>query len=96
LRYELIPPSSLAELAKIYTDGAQKYGDENYLKGMSWRRVMASIIRHIEAARAGVLVDPESGSPPLAHAAWGCFTLMLYQKYNLGENDLVSEELRYD
>lgn len=93
LRYDLVPPSSLAELALVYTDGAQKYGDENYMKGMSWRRVTASLLRHVEAYRAGESTDSESGSPHLAHAAWACFTLMLYELYGLGEDDRVAKEV---
>ena len=93
LRYDLVPPSSLAELAKVYTDGAAKYGDENYLQGMSWRRVTASLLRHVEAYRAGESNDMESRSPHLAHAAWACFTLMLYEQAGIGEDDRVAKEL---
>lgn len=94
LRYDLVPPFPLAELAQVYTDGAHKYGDENYLQGMSWRRVTASLMRHIEAYRTGETFDEESGSPHLAHAAWACFTLMLYEHAGLGEDDRVAKELK--
>jgi len=94
LRYDLIPPSPLRELAQVYTDGAKKYGDENYLRGMSWRRVTASLMRHVEAYRAGETTDLESGSPHLAHAAWACFTLILYEQAGIGEDDRVAKELK--
>ena len=88
LRYDLIPTYPLKELAKVYTDGAAKYGDENYLKeGMNWKRVIASLLRHVEAYRACEDLDPESGSHHLAHAAWCCFTLLTYQYLGLGEDD---------
>ncbi len=92
LRYDLVPPYPLSELAQVYTDGARKYGDENYRKGMSWRRVLGSVMRHIEACREGQWLDTESGSPHAAHAAWGCFTLMLYEKEGLGTDDRLPEE----
>ncbi len=94
LRYDLVPPFPLAELTQVYTDGARKYGDVNYLKGMSWNRVTASLMRHIEAYRAGESIDSESGSPHLAHAAWACFTLMLYEEAGIGEDDRVAKELK--
>lgn len=88
LRYDLVPTYPLRELAKVYTDGAAKYGDENYLKqGMNWKRVIASLLRHVEAYRARENTDPESGSPHLAHAAWCCFTLLTYEHLALGEDD---------
>lgn len=90
LRYDLIPPFPLSQLAQVYTDGAAKYGDENYLKGMPFRRVLAALIRHVEAYRAGETLDPESGSPHMAHAAWQCFTLMAYENLGVGEDDRVT------
>lgn len=87
LRYDLIPPEALEELAAVYTMGAAKYADENWRKGMSWRRVFAAIMRHAWAWMRGEDRDSESGLPHLAHAAWGCFTLMAYAKGNLGQDD---------
>lgn len=93
LRYDLVPPQALRELTQVYTDGAAKYGDENYMKGMSWKRVIASLLRHVEAYRAGEDTDKESGSPHLAHAAWCCFTLMTYAHHGLGEDDRNSSSI---
>lgn len=87
LRYDLVPPYALSQLVQVYTDGAAKYGDVNYLKGMAYRRVLAALMRHVEAYRTGESTDPDSGSPHLAHAAWACFTLITYELYDLGEDD---------
>lgn len=87
LRYDLIPSYALHELAQVYTDGAKKYGDSNYLQGMSWRRVLAALMRHVEAFRAGEDIDLESGSPHMAHAAWQCFALLVYANEGLGDDD---------
>lgn len=87
LRYDLIPVRPLRNLAGVYTMGAVKYGDLNYLKGMKWSRVYAAIMRHLEAWRRGEELDPESGLPHTAHAAWGCFTLQEYAKRSIGEDD---------
>ena len=82
IRYDLVPASELEELARVYTMGAIKYGDKNYLKGggLNEGRVYAAIIRHIQAQRMGKHIDSESKLQALAHAAWGCFTLMEYER----------------
>lgn len=87
LRYDLVPPFPLSELARVYTIGAAKYGDDNYLGGMAWQRVLAAMMRHLEAFRAGESIDQKGGQLHLASVAWCCFTLMLYEKEGLGVDD---------
>lgn len=87
LRYDLIPPECLDALAYVYTIGAQKYGDHNWLKGMKWGRVIAAAYRHLAAWRQGRTIDPEDAQHPLASVAWCMFTLMFYEQYKLGEDD---------
>lgn len=52
-RFDLIPPTMLDRLAKIYEAGAVKYGEHNYRKGMPLSRIMDSAIRHINKYRLG-------------------------------------------
>lgn len=87
LRYDLIPPDALEELAKVYTLGAEKYGDRNWEKGLRWGRVFGAVFRHFIAWAKGEDRDEETGLHPLAHAAWGCLTLLAYAKRNIGEDD---------
>lgn len=87
LRYDLIPGYPLEELAKIYTYGAQKYDPDNYLKGMPWRKVIGPLFRHLWKWVQGEIIDEESGHHHLAHVAWNVFTLMIYEKENLGTDD---------
>lgn len=96
LRYDLIPPYALEQLVRVYTHGAAKYSDVNYLKGggMSYRRILAALMRHVEAFRAGETDDPDSGLPHMAHAAWQCFTLMTYEVFldePKDDRDMVQE-----
>lgn len=77
-RYDLLPAYPLEMLALIYTFGARKYEDNNWRKGLRWGRVFAAVMRHLWAFWQGEDLDPESGLPHLAHAAWGLFTLMEY------------------
>lgn len=78
LRFDLIPPGPLKDLAAVYTVGASKYGDRNWEQGLAWGRVFAAIQRHLWAWWGGEDLDPEDGLSHLAHAAWGCFTLLEY------------------
>ena len=78
LRFDLIPPGALKELAAVYTVGASKYGDRNWEQGLAWGRVFAALQRHLWAFWGGEELDPEDGLSHLAHAAWGCFSLIEY------------------
>ena len=77
-RYDLLPAVPLQQLVDIYTFGAGKYADHNWRKGLAWSRVFGALMRHLWAFWRGEDNDPESGLPHLAHAAWGCFTLLEY------------------
>lgn len=80
LRMDLIPADSLRDLADVYTMGAKKYADENWRKGIEWKRIYGAILRHLTLWFLGQDVDLESGLSHLAHAAWGCFTLLNYRR----------------
>ena len=70
-RYDLIPPGPLFRLARIYEDGAVKYDDDNWRKGIPMRRFLDSAERHLQKFKAG-FVDEDH----LAQAAWNIFGLM--------------------
>lgn len=78
LRYDLIPPECLRELAHVYTIGARKYADDNWKNGLERKRIEAALFRHNEAARSGEVRDPEDGQRHLASVAWCAFSLMWY------------------
>ena len=80
LRFDLIPVSAIEELARVYTQGAQKYGEYNWNKGLSWSRIFAAIMRHLWAFWRGENNDQETGISHAAHAAWGCFALIEYAR----------------
>ena len=52
-RYDLIPPTLLRRLAKLYESGAIKYSDWNWSKGIKNSRCMDSALRHINQYREG-------------------------------------------
>ncbi len=87
LRYDLIPPDALRELARVYTVGAQKYGERNWEKGMSWSRAFGSKMRHSWDWFMGVEADPEDGLHPLAHGAFRDLQLLSYSLRKIGIDD---------
>ncbi len=52
-RFELITPIALYELAMHYSNGAKKYGDDNWTKGQPLRRYIESLERHLFKEKMG-------------------------------------------
>lgn len=77
-RMELLSPFALEEMAKVMTMGAVKYGDENWRMGLSWRRVLGAVLRHVFAYMRREDKDPETGLSHLAHASCGLMFLLEY------------------
>ena len=80
-RYDLIPVGPLKRLAMLYMRGAEKYNDNNWMKGQEWSRTYASLLRHIYNWREG-----ERTEDHLAAVVWNAMALMYYEE-NLPELD---------
>jgi hypothetical protein len=78
LRYDLIAPNALEELALVYTEGAKKYNDRNWENGIPWCRIFAAMMRHAWAWFKGS-VRHERGMHHLASVAWCAFALIEYE-----------------
>lgn len=87
LPLDQIPPAFLFELAKVFQHGEKKYTKNNWLKGMAWTVCIGCIFRHVLAWVLGERNDQESGCHHLAHAAWNCMALFVYETYKLGTDD---------
>lgn len=77
-RFDLIPPSVLWELAEHYGKGAEKYDDNNWMKGYDWKLSFASAIRHLMSFWKGEDYDTDVPIAPTKHvvaAAWHCIAL---------------------
>lgn len=64
-RYDLITPIGLRRLAKHYENGAKKYGERNWEKGMPIEWFLDSAIRHLYSYLSG-----DRSEDHLAAAAW--------------------------
>ncbi len=81
LRYDLIPPVVLEELAKVLTYGAEKYGDHNWKNLDNFEeRYYSALMRHIQAHRKGEKNDKESGLSHLSHAFTNIAFLIFKEK----------------
>ena len=69
--YTLISPVGLRRLAETCREGAAKYGDYNWEKGMPVRDMLEHGIRHVFK-----YLDGDRSEDHLAHAAWNLFGAM--------------------
>jgi len=84
-RVELVPPEFIIDLSKVLQFGADKYGRDNWRKGLPWTRIYASALRHLLAWVGGEKYDKESGMPHLLHAI---ANLMFLYEYNYTHPEL--------
>lgn len=68
LRYSLVPPKAMKELAKVLTYGAKKYKPNNWQRVDNTERYVDALYRHLEAWRSGEKVDVDSKLSHLNHA----------------------------
>ena len=78
LRMDLIPAVVFRSLAKVFGDGAAKYGDNNYQQGILWSRYYAALLRHLVAWWDGEDKDPDSGFHHLEHVLCNAEILVFF------------------
>jgi hypothetical protein len=64
-RYDLVSPIGLREVARTCAEGAEKYSDFNWEKGMPVHDLLNHAIAHVYAFLSG-----DRSEPHLGHAAW--------------------------
>lgn len=82
-RFDLIPTVSLTRLANLYAAGAEKYGDNNWQKGMPVSRCYASAFRHLIQWAEG-----DRDEDHAAAVAWNMFAIMHYEDTMPELNDM--------
>ena len=88
----MIPAAAMQAEAQVLAFGAEKYGRDNWRKGITYTRLADAALRHIFAFLEGEDADPESGLPHLAHALC-CLGFLLHFEYapTLGIDDRPKE-----
>jgi hypothetical protein len=74
-RFDLITPVGLRRLAETYGEGAIKYSDDNWLKGIDAKNLMNHALTHINKYLAG-----DTSEDHLAHASWNLFAIMHFEE----------------
>jgi hypothetical protein len=80
-RFDLIPTTLLHALAITCGEGAEKYGDFNWLRGFMYSTLLNHALNHLNQWRAG-----DTSEPHLAHAIWNMGALLHFQA--IGRTDL--------
>lgn len=82
VRYDLLEPYAIQKLAEVFTTGAKKYADHNWLKGLKWSNITSSLKRHLAAYEQGEDYDKESSLLHASHIAWNAMALLSHYKYH--------------
>ena len=75
VRFDLITPIGLRRLAETYAEGAKKYGDHNWEKGMPASVMLNHAIRHIYRWLEG-----DTSEDHIAHAAWNLLAIAHFEE----------------
>jgi hypothetical protein len=88
LPMHLIPPEAVFALASVLKFGADKYGERNWEKGMSWSRLFGAAMRHLWSWWRMEDKDSETGFSHLWHAmACIAFLLTYEERADFGNDD---------
>lgn len=80
LEWTLVDFKSLEGLVKVLMFGKQKYGKDNWKKGLKYLSIIDSMLRHTFAFMSGEDSDPESGLPHTDHIM--CNAMFLSHMFN--------------
>lgn len=86
LKWSLVDFESLEEMVKVLEFGAEKYGDDNWKKGLTTKSIAESMLRHLFSFLAGEDKDEESNCSHIAHLQCNAM-FMMYMLNNLPEFD---------
>lgn len=79
-RVELLVPEAMEETAKVWQFGSEKYGDFNWMNGLSFTSIIGCILRHIFKIMKGEDVDEESECLHAAHIICNASMLIYFIK----------------
>lgn len=86
-RYDLLPVDALEEVAVVLMHGANRYGDRNWEKGISYSRIYRALLGHIWAWWMKSGPDKDTGRSHLAHAACCVLFLLAYERRGMEKFD---------
>lgn len=81
LQWSLVDFESLESLVRVLEYGAKKYDTDQWKKGLHFRGVCESMMRHLIAYMKGEDIDNESGLSHLGHIQANAMFLAYYEKH---------------
>ena len=90
LRWDLLPLQEIEDIVKVYTAGAEKYGDNNWQNlENGYQRYKAALFRHLLEYEKGINVDPETNCLHLAQVAWNAIAMLYFSKHITDRRDQI-------
>ena len=86
-RYDLIPWDCMERVARHYQNGADKYGDHNWQKGMPSSRYFSSAMRHMVKYITGSRDEDH-----LAAVIWNVLAIMWNEVHKPEHHDITGEQ----
>ena len=94
LRWDLLPLKEVEDIVKIYTFGAEKYGENTWQKvSNGYNRYKAAMFRHLMEFEKGNINDEESGLNHLAHMAWNAIAMLYLSKPKESVGDKIKKDV---
>lgn len=86
LRWELLPLPLMEEVVRVYTAGAGKYGPDNWQRlDNGYERYEAALLRHLNEAQKGNMIDADTGCLHVAQVAWNAIAMLHFVMKHIGE-----------
>lgn len=81
LRWDLLPLQEIEDIVRVYTAGADKYGDNTWQNlDNGYQRYKAAMLRHLLEYEKGNEIDEETGCRHVAQVAWNAIAMLYYSK----------------
>ena len=85
LRWDLLPLQEIEDIVRVYTAGADKYGDNTWQNlDNGYQRYKAALFRHLLEYEKGNKTDEDTGCLHLAQVVWNAIAMLYYDKHNKG------------
>lgn len=81
LKWSLIDFESFEDMVRVLEFGTEKYGVDNWKKGLPTKEIVESMLRHTFAYLNGENLDPESGFSHIAHIQCNAMYLAYMNKH---------------
>ena len=80
VRMELLPWPELEEVARVYTAGAKKYG-ENQWQNLEdgYQRYKGAMLRHLTEVEKGNVIDGATGCLHAAQIVWNALAMLHFK-----------------